>query len=326
MNNSLARYINRGGLSKFEMLMSRAYPSLGMKNCRPVQNDYQQFTEVSSTTQQLTLPAYDGTNSAVLETKRFFNQYLANDIYAAIVHGSLATDDEINYSDFDALIVIKDEVFGEASRLNTVCKKLSQAQRFLRLQDPLQHHGWMVLSQKALLQYDKNYLPIETLQLGKSLVGDEEVVLEWQPGPSSDIRESVRAICQSINDKLRHPKMKQSAYFLKGTLSELMLLPALWFQATQGEGIYKGDSFVRAKPAFSDKEWSAIEVASTIRSQWPKYNNSLVSRLNNFNPVLASWAAKRSQWPISDAVLALLNDEFLMSAELFIERCKSEVV
>ena len=306
------------------MLMSMCYPGLGMKNCEPIQNEYQQLTEVSGTVQLLKIPMYDGTNMAVLEAIRFINRHLAQDLYAALVHGSLATNDEVNYSDFDALMIIKDEVFTDPLRLNYVCKKLSKAQRFLRLQDPLQHHGWMVIGQKTLLHYDQNYLPIETLQRGKSMLGEGEAVLEWQNGDTSDIRTYIQAICHSIANKLHHPRMKQSAYFLKGTLSELMLLPALWYQATHQKGIYKGDSFHKVVPSFSIEEWNAIEMATAIRSRWPKYSSAFVATCNAFNPVLASWWVKQHHWPIPKNILDLMTPLFFTSVGAFLKRCQKE--
>ena len=57
-------------------------------------------------------------------------------------------------------------------------------------------------------------------------------------------------------------------YQLKSFLSEVMLLPALVFADHYDQAIFKKESFEEARPLFTDAEWSIIEQASSIRSNW----------------------------------------------------------
>ncbi len=47
-----------------------------------------------------------------------------DDLFGAYVHGSLGTYEEIGYSDFDALVIIKDDVFHSRQRLAALAAEL----------------------------------------------------------------------------------------------------------------------------------------------------------------------------------------------------------
>ena len=63
------------------------------------------------------------------------------DTVIGIIHGSLGTDEDIAYSDFDALVIIRQIAFRDPRLLADICQKLTDLQRIMFLQDPLQHHG-----------------------------------------------------------------------------------------------------------------------------------------------------------------------------------------
>lgn len=104
------------------------------------------------------------TFESVHNIKLWLEKYVKDDIYLAILHGSLGTTEVVPYSDFDALVIIKDEVLHDIHRLSHVALRLFQARRFMYAQDPLQHHGWFVLPEQALSSWPEDYLPVEVLR------------------------------------------------------------------------------------------------------------------------------------------------------------------
>lgn len=314
--------VNKGSLNRKGKLLALINPSWSIRAVEP---------EVPVSThgekRDLSILPYDGNNSNVWGAKEFLDRHLKNDLYAAFVHGSLATNDEVTYSDFDGLIIIKDEVFGQVNRCTKVLKLLNQSLRYLRRQDLLQHHGWMLLSERSLANYDPHFLPLETLQCAQSIFGvgttKLEVTLSNTPGSSI---ESLQTLIGSIRNKLGHERLLKSAYFLKVFLSELMLLPAILWQTLNKNGIYKRDSFDQVKPMFSDEEWQAIVIASSLRMAWPVYKSGWVEWVNTRNTTLASELAKRKTWPIPDHIKGELNGAFFESTQLFVNKCQSLII
>lgn len=272
--------------------------------------------------QKLTTLPYEGSNQNVWAVKDFLEKHLVFDLSAAWVHGSLATNDEVAYSDFDGLIVIKNEVFADARRCRRVLTQLNKSLQYLRKQDMLQHHGWMLLNENDLLNYDPNFLPLETLECSRSLLGNSSVQLDLILSKNPGSSQSINGLMNSVLAKLGHPRMYQSAYFLKVMLSEFMLLPAMLWQVLNEKGIYKRDSFGLVKPLFTAKEWESMVTASSIRKSWPNYTSGLVSWVNTWNTTLASEIAKKKSWPIPDTLKKRLDELFFESARLFIAKCQ----
>lgn len=315
MTDALQQCINYGGCTKRQKLLSLVHPSLGIRpGSEPI------VRPCKAPRQQVTLKSYTGNNAQVIELKKYLNTYLLNDLHAALVHGSLATNDEVAYSDFDALLIVKDEVLQDEVRLRKVAKRLCRAQYILRKQDALQHHGWMLLGAFELLNYDPNFLPVETLSCARSILGDAPAHLEIALSNKVGSKEFVAHLCGSIASKLKHPRLYKSAYFLKALLSELMLVPAAVYQTKFGVGLYKKDSFELMKPHFSSMEWSAVETATEIRRIWPVYRSSEILFLNAINPLLAANRAKRKNWKIPMEITEKLNERFFKSTLAFLDK------
>ena len=129
---------------------------------------------------KISIPPYTGTNQGVLDMKLAL-QDLKKDLAYAFVHGSLAIGEEIAYSDFDGLIVLKAEVFSNARRLSQVARKINQTRAIMLRIDPLQHHGWFVLNESDLSHYPETYLPSDVLKESRSLLSDKEETINLYP-------------------------------------------------------------------------------------------------------------------------------------------------
>ncbi|MGB0390744.1 MAG: hypothetical protein ACPGD5_04195 [Salibacteraceae bacterium] len=215
------------------------------------------------------VPVYSGGNSWVLQMKSSLEKELSDDLFGAYLHGSLASNEEIAYSDFDALVIIKDAVFKEENRITEVVHKLQKLQKIMHQFDPLQHHGWFVLTESMLQNYPITYFPPILFEHSVSLLKNKGSIINysWQ-----DNKESLSApFNQLSNDlikKLKQPHKVKNVFYLKSLLSEFMLLPALYLQSKTGSSVNKKASFDLARVDFSNPEWKIMDKVSTIRQEW----------------------------------------------------------
>jgi hypothetical protein len=241
---------------------------------------------------------YSGANLHVQKMKTFMKRQLSGDLVAAYVHGSLATGEEIAYSDFDGLVILKDEVLDDLRRLAAVGRKLNASQAIMFQLDPFQHHGWFVISEAQLGAYPELYLPVEVLGTAASLFPDNgpELIVRPRYFPEEGRRDFL-SFCRKLIQKLEPARKPRNLFALKSILSAFMLLPALYVRVRDGKGVLKKDSFDLAKPDFSADEWAVMDEASRMRADW-HYRISpvkkwLMTRPHPFSRYLAKTLAPR---------------------------------
>lgn len=217
----------------------------------------------------LNLDLYDGNNPYVLALGMAVDKALRQDIVGAYVHGSVATREEIAFSDLDALVILKTEVFESPDRLIRVGKALNRLCRYMYRFDPLQHHGWFVLTASDLAAFDEAYLPVAVLQNSRRLsVGSSSTLRVSVSNPGRQSNDVIKSLCRVIRDRLERRRYPTNLFQLKSALSRFMLLPSLYVQARDGTGVWKGDSFALARPDFSVEEWRVMTKITEIRSCW----------------------------------------------------------
>ncbi len=200
----------------------------------------------------------------------WLQQYLVNDLYAVVLHGSLGSSEVVPYSDFDVLVVVRDKVLNDAVRLAYVGQRLFEARRFMYEQDPLQHHGWFVLPEQAVNAWPEDYLPVEVLNHACQLTSSE--MQELHINPVMDRNRSLaqfHKLADSIENELSTGSCFTNIYRFKAMLSKALLLPALYVQSRDGIGVFKKDSFISAMVDFSPDDWEVVNTASAIREDWP---------------------------------------------------------
>lgn len=214
------------------------------------------------------IEVYQGKNSHVLQMMEFLTD-LKEDLLGAYLHGSLGTYEEVPFSDFDALVIIKDELFKTPDRLARAALKINSAQAIMFDFDPLQHHGWFVLTEADLKSYPGDYFPVELFRHAKSLYPDQGLELRIRTKDSSQsIRQAFENLIQSITKLIDRKKKHQNMYWLKILLSQFMLLPALYVEIRDQKGIYKKFSFEAARVDFDVQDWSIMEEISLLREKW----------------------------------------------------------
>ncbi|HCQ16125.1 MAG TPA: hypothetical protein DIU20_07685 [Cryomorphaceae bacterium] len=219
---------------------------------------------------QLHIEPYTGENRYVLSLVSFLRTKLKDDLYGAYIQGSIATREEIRYSDMDAVVILKDEVVSDAQRLARVARKLYHAKAFFFKYDPLQHHGWFVLTEGMLQNYNEAYFPVELFRHSRSLLEDKAETLFIKRAPVSwdAYRKAFKSVAFSLIKRLEAKNYPSNCYVLKSVLSEFMLLPSLYFQASNYKAIYKKDSFDAIKNHFKPEHWAIMDQVSQIRRDW----------------------------------------------------------
>jgi hypothetical protein len=267
----LQKYINGGCLDasdKISYLFSPAY--VFGKNASVVKKNFKQLTEGAKTSSlvRVKVEVYRGANKHVQELISFLDKNVKNDLAGAYVHGSIGIGEETGYSDFDALVILKDEVLADKDKLTDVAFHLNEARRFMFQMDPLQHHGWFVLTESDLKDFPETYFPAVLFQHAKSLFKDQGLELNLCiDAEKQNYTIPFKKLGHAIEKKIKNQR-PANMYQLKNLLSEFMLLPALYVEARDQKGIFKKFSFESAQKDFSSEEWRIMNEVSLIRQQW----------------------------------------------------------
>ena len=269
---NLYKYVNGEFLSWRDTLISVITPSTPfLLHARGICQQYKEaFYPLpdEGSSNRVKIEVYQGKNSHVLKMMEFLSD-LNDDLVGAYLHGSLGTYEEVPFSDFDALAIIKDEVLKKPDRLARLALRIHSAQAIMFDFDPLQHHGWFVLTEADLKSHPEDYFPVELFRHAKSLLPDQGLELRIRTQDSSEsIRQSFDNLIHSAAKLIARNKSHKTLYQLKILLSQFMLLPTLYVEIRDRKGIYKKFSFEAARVDFDAKAWSIMEEVSLIREKW----------------------------------------------------------
>jgi hypothetical protein len=242
----------------------------------------------------INIDPYGGNNPFVLKMMGFLRDNLADDVHGAYVHGSLGTYEEIPYSDFDALVILRDEILSCPRHLRRVAFRLGTARSIMYEFDPLQHHGWFVLTERDLECFPEHFFPIQLFRNSKSLL----------PGVGTKLRIGVResrieanrmfkSLGESLLRQLDRKHRPRNLYQLKSLLSRFMLLPALYIHARDGAGVFKRESFDLARVDFSTAEWGVMDEISEVRKTWEPQAAGRPPFPFSLHSALFRWLSKR---------------------------------
>ncbi|MCB9192429.1 MAG: nucleotidyltransferase domain-containing protein [Flavobacteriales bacterium] len=274
---------------------------------------------------QITIPLYDGKNKNVLGLVHALQK--EQGISSVILQGSLATDEEIPYSDFDALVIIEDAVFNNPKVLLSLVVRLQLLSRYIYQHDPLQHHGWFVTTEKLLNHHLDDFFPAVIFDHSRMLypARASELKLNLVKDPSA-FHYHLNNTVAGIEREITSGQYLNNMYELKSTLSKFMLLPALYMQVCKGEGVYKKDSFELAKVDFTAEEWNIMDEISTIREDWNQNMAGWRKWMITTHPSWSRKMAKRVAPKVAADLQASVKDKstkMLTFARLMLERAKA---
>jgi len=301
LHGALSRYVNGAVFSRSDLLRALLTPASVLRRHSGgiirVLHAYREHLLSSVTTEiNLDVEVYRGKNPYVHRMMEYVEQHLKQDVIGAYVHGSLGTYEEIAYSDFDALVILKSGVFESPARLVKVAERLHRAKTIMYEFDPLQHHGWFVLIEDDLPFYCEAYFPVGLFQYAKSLIENRRQPLSISRRDSLyEINDTFENVANSVVRKIDQNQYPTNIYQLKSLLSEFMLLPALYIQRKTGTGVFKKFCFSEARRDFDPDVWHIMDEASMLRQEWaynlPHWQRRIASGGNALrNYLVGKWA------------------------------------
>lgn len=332
-HHALCKYVNGGSITRADKLLSVLCPILPrFYNARRLVSEYHAFERLLTKTppqdcRKVRIAPYQGANKHVQEMMGFLDGHLRQYLTGAYVHGSLGTYDEVAYSDFDALVILSASAFKSADTLRLVGRKLHEARKIMLDYDPLQHHGWFVLTDADLRAYPENYFPSALFHHAKALLPDQGTELVCCAGESAqNFRDVFNGLADVVARKALYGPRPGNLYELKCFLSEIMLLPALYVQARDNSGVYKKDSFDRSRADFTDECWKVMDQISGIRSDW-HYEAGWCRRrlLGVRHVVFREWVTQTCSPRISEDVGRKLTGKFYAQVALLANTMRNKL-
>ncbi len=254
-----------------------------------------------NTEYKFTIHQYHGKNRCAIALKELFLNSNHPAIVTVIVHGSIADENEICYSDFDGILVIDTTEIKSANSLYKLRELIKKTKKIIFQQDALQHHGWMILTKQDLLHFEDQLHPLHLLQKGSVLFPTKSITLQASIcSKRHQYKNQLIKLETSILKKCHNLKELKNQYLLKNLLSEIMLLPVTFLQAQKGTSIQKKESFELLKSEYPDINLSLIDSVSLMRIQWTQKKVNSKTKLFHFlkesgisTPFLAPKTPKR---------------------------------
>jgi len=327
-HQNIDTYVHHGGVSsKSQLYIFNLFPYLSFRlNAKRIVKSFERYLKSNKKGKEETFAStkvhiepYGGQNRHVRMMIDYLQENLKEYLFGAYLHGSLGTYEEIPYSDFDALVIIKDNVLTDPNRLVNAAGRLYKAQSIMFDFDPLQHHGWFILTEADLIAYHQYFFPLELFDHAKLLLPDLGMNLTINIRHSADEnKRGFEELSKSLIDFLRQRNYPSNLYQLKALLSGFMLLPALYVQARDSKGIYKKYSYKLAKVDFSEGEWSIMDEVSFLRANW-SYNISWPQRFFFKRPQsVCRLSAKKFAPAIPQVMRKILTDDFYKRMAIFV--------
>ena len=309
----LTRYFNTGQMTRADLIRSLIAPSLPFRiNAREAKRLHSLKPAGKGTIPtEIRVPVYQGSHPAVLQMMSVLKDTLSGDLAGAYLHGSLSTGDSVGYSDFDGLVIIKDEVFESPERTARVALEISRSFSVMVHFDPLQHHGWFILTEKDLSNFPTAYFPPVLFSYASSLLNHGTDLTIKVAEQHSGYTNQLKRVAHSVISKLDRGKGLKNMFVLKALLSEFMLMPSLFIESKTGEGVYKKYSFELARPHFSAADYSIMDEVSEIRQNW-HYNATWT--ISPPPVIMTPWLRKQQaarSGPVPVEILQKMNPAFL---------------
>jgi len=222
----------------------------------------------------------------MINLKRFVEKHIRDALVNYYIHGSIATLDYVKgWSDVDTLMIIKKDTIANPKDLLRLRTYAYESTKYFYHIDPLQHHGHFVLTDIDLLYYPQSYFPLLLFDYSLSFFNNEDIII-YERNCEMERLNILWNTCYYFREKYVLNKPITDIFELKMFLHILQLLPLAYLQAN-GQYCYKKYSFDLAKKEFSEKDWTIMEKATKIRSEWQYkgvFNNILMRKIFEILP------------------------------------------
>lgn len=182
-----------------------------------------------------------------------------------ILFGSHARGTTTGFSDVDAVLVIPDDTAEDPARLRSLRAAVLQAQRAVIAFQPMQHHGFEVVT-PTLLRDAAGALdmPAEAFAETRSLFGRPVGAL-FGGEPATAPKQTLRHLVATVASASRWPS---HPWHLHRLISMFELLPAVFLQSC-GKNTTKAASFDEGRRLFGERWWP-YDALADVRELWPE--------------------------------------------------------
>lgn len=291
---------------------------------------YQGKTECDQpTSMDIQTESYSYSNYFALEMKFFLEKNLSDKIFGAYTHGSLGTDELIPYSDFDGLIILNHAAFKSGRDISDTAIALRKSEKIMRKMDPLQHHGWFIITEKELENYPSDYFPPKLFSHVKCLTGKDSFSIRFRAQTEAEKKKHFSAFCKHLYGNIQNHHAGSNYYDTKSLLSGFMLLPAIYLQLKHPEGVFKKESFDLLRNELSATDYQVMDDVSDIRSKWNYTpSNRYMNLLQSDNAFMHHYFHKKWSGNIPAWLATKLNQlkpEMLRFVKTLTDKTENEV-
>ena len=283
----IRKYFKNGCLNQYDTLLSLLHHRLPyLKNAGIILKLYQSSAiAVTTNSKNIQINSYQANYNHAIAMKNYLEKKISKYVTGVFLHGSLGTNELVQYSDFDALVILNHSTFNSKQSLINVATTLKKSERIMQKMDPLQHHGWFVLTEKELDDFPTRYFPPSLFEYAKCLIGNNRFQIHYQ-NPANDTRlQLFKSYCNHLLSNINRIEQNLNYYEVKSLLSGFMLLPSVYLQLNSPEGVFKKDSFNLLKGALRQEEYEIMNQVSEIRANWvyqPPMMYKIILSLNSF--------------------------------------------
>jgi predicted nucleotidyltransferase len=207
-------------------------------------------------------------SKALREFYEYANEVFTKDeILGVYFHGSIGYGDYIpGSSDLDALIVIRKDIFNSQKKLGELKRKISKANSFLYLFDPLQHHNLHIISELDMQFYDEAIFPLVLFNYAKEVTKFSNS-LSFRPVINQDNKYNLLSWwIQQLSPSNRQQFNIRSSHGAKHAVQSVLFLPII-YQQIKGKYMFKKYVYGKVKPEFDHKIWEVVERATLVRNK-----------------------------------------------------------
>lgn len=195
-------------------------------------------------------------------------------IQQALIHGSIASNEVINYSDIDTILFVNTNNLNNIKDLFTYNKIIQLTYKEMLKQDILQHHGWVIINLKHYLYLNNRIIPYPILSEAKSLFIRHKEQIKIAFSHDQYKHTNFSNLIKSINHKIENTESLKSLYIFKIFISELLLLPTVYLQFKLQKDISKKKSFEIIYSHLNTNDIRTLKEIEKIRINWPLLNIS----------------------------------------------------
>ncbi|MFN8234788.1 MAG: hypothetical protein U0X89_01515 [Bacteroidia bacterium] len=266
----IRKYFKNGCLNQYDTLLSLLHYRIPyLKNAGIILKLYQSSKiAVTTNSKNIQINNYQANYQHAIAMKNYLDKKINKYVTGVFLHGSLGTNELVQYSDFDALIILNQSTFDSKKSIINVATTLKKSERIMQKMDPLQHHGWFVLTEKELDDFPTSYFPPSLFEQAKCLMGKNKFQIHFQNPSNVTKLQLFKSFCNHLLSNINRIEQNLNYYEVKSLLSGFMLLPSVYLQLNSLEGVFKKESFNLLKGTLCQEEYEIMNQVSEIRANW----------------------------------------------------------